>query len=145
MSGAVIYHTGFLAIDRRGDEDLDRRATLLMNRAKRGEAVLTPAPAFFRAFRVRRRGQAMTSAEIVGLRGRAQGYDRPLSYTFMVGNRRVTLTFDLNRAKPLQATWAPNFPRRLLKRELTQYKAGRRVLIGYIADMIGGTVMVVDA
>jgi hypothetical protein len=40
MSGAVIYHTGFLAIDRRGDDDLDQRATLLMNRAKR-EAVLT--------------------------------------------------------------------------------------------------------
>jgi hypothetical protein len=79
----------------------------------------------------------MTRAEIVRPRGQSERLDEPLSHTFMVGNRRVTLTFDLNPAKALQATWAPNIPRRLSKRELAQYKAGRRVLLGYLADMTG--------
>jgi hypothetical protein len=41
MTGAIIYHSGFLAIDRKADEDLDRRATMLRFRADRGEAILT--------------------------------------------------------------------------------------------------------
>ncbi len=41
MSAIVVYHTGCLARDRKTDDDLDRRATMLRNRADRGEAILT--------------------------------------------------------------------------------------------------------
>ena len=41
MSASVIYHTGFLAIDRRKDDDLDRRAAMLRTKAEHGEAILT--------------------------------------------------------------------------------------------------------
>jgi hypothetical protein len=38
MSGsAVVYHTGFLALDRRGDEDLDQRAFMLSEPARHGK------------------------------------------------------------------------------------------------------------
>jgi hypothetical protein len=36
----VVYHVGCLARDRREDEDLDRRATILRTKAEYGEAVL---------------------------------------------------------------------------------------------------------
>ncbi len=35
-----VYHTGFLAVDRRRNDELDRRATLLRTKAEYGEAVL---------------------------------------------------------------------------------------------------------
>lgn len=40
MIGAVVYHVGSLATDRETDQDLDRRATALMQRAEAGEIVL---------------------------------------------------------------------------------------------------------
>ncbi len=63
----------------------------------------------------------------------------------MVGRSWVTLTFDRDRAHQLSSAWGPpGFPRKLSKRELKQYRAGREVLMGYIADMIGGTIMTID-
>src|SRR5262249_26962814 len=78
-------------------------------------------------------------------RGQAQGYDGPLSHTFMVGHRRCTLTFDLDRVPPLTSTWTPALPRRLSKRQWSQYQAGRLVLAGYVADTVGGNVLIVEA
>jgi hypothetical protein len=40
MSEEINYHLGFLAIDRREDDDLDRRANMLRDR-DRGEAIVT--------------------------------------------------------------------------------------------------------
>jgi hypothetical protein len=37
----IVYHAGFLAIDRAADDDLDRRATALLTKAETGEVVLT--------------------------------------------------------------------------------------------------------
>jgi hypothetical protein len=86
----------------------------------------------------------MTSFSITKARGPAEGYDGPLSHTFTVGRRRVTLTFDLNAAHQSSSTWMPSFPRKLSKREWKQYRAGREVLMGYIADMTGGTILTID-
>jgi hypothetical protein len=86
----------------------------------------------------------MTSFSITKARDAAEGYDGPISHTFMVGHRRVTMTFDLNRAQQLSSTWTPSFPRKLSKHEWKQYRAGREVLMGYIADMTSGTIMTVD-
>ncbi len=41
MTGAITHHIGFLALDRKKDDDLQRRATILRDRADRGEAILT--------------------------------------------------------------------------------------------------------
>ena len=40
MNIARVYHTGMLITDRRLDQDLDRRATALLNRAEHGEVIL---------------------------------------------------------------------------------------------------------
>ena len=80
----------------------------------------------------------MTPADYIRSRGTAEGYDGPLVHSFMVGHRRVTMAFDIGRAQPLSSTWMPRLPRRLSKNEWRQYRAGRRVLIGYIAVAFGG-------
>jgi hypothetical protein len=36
----TVYHTGFLALDRGADPDLDKRATDLLQRAEAGQLVL---------------------------------------------------------------------------------------------------------
>jgi hypothetical protein len=62
----------------------------------------------------------MTSAEIVRPRGPAEGYDEPLSHTFMVGHRLRWR--DVNREKPcvvddgVAAHWLVSSPEQMSQR-----------------------------
>lgn len=68
--------------------------------------------------------------------------------SFPVGRRTVTIT--IPPIKPgavvcMSAEWAPSLPRSLSRRELQQYAEGRHAVMAELADIIGGTVMVVSA
>jgi hypothetical protein len=75
--------------------------------------------------------------------------DGVLRSEWRVGKRTVTITQMVDGVAGsigvLRAEWAPNMPqRRLNKRELREYRAGRALHSQRAANIIGGVVAVVD-
>jgi hypothetical protein len=79
--------------------------------------------------------------------------DAVLTNTFKVGRFKCTMTidcgvFDRNQGAPFQAhvtaEWAPSMPRKLNKRALNEYRAGRDILYGMAANVIRGNVRLAE-
>lgn len=67
--------------------------------------------------------------------------------TFMVGAYECTLTFPPTKrgaVVSMAAEWAPNVPDSLTNEELAQYRAGRNRALADLAEIIGGSVAVIE-
>lgn len=67
--------------------------------------------------------------------------------TFRVGKRTCTITMQRpvrGAVSHMVVEWSPAVPRRLSKRELRQYRAGRDALVAEAAAALGGPALVVE-
>ena len=67
--------------------------------------------------------------------------------SFRVGRRVVTITMPPTKRGEVRSTvieWEPDVPPRLSKRELRQYRAGRNAALRELAEVIGGSILVID-
>ncbi|MBI4183709.1 MAG: hypothetical protein HY521_06905 [Proteobacteria bacterium] len=70
-----------------------------------------------------------------------------LTRHFSVGERTVTLTMPRPKVGGLvcmAVEWSPTVPRRLSRRELRQYRAGRDAALAEVGRVLGGPVGVVE-
>ena len=70
-----------------------------------------------------------------------------LTRSFRVGHRTVTVTMPaprLGKVRYMTIEWAPDPPRRLSKRELHQYRAGRNAAVAELAKLTGMKAAIIE-